>query len=569
MPARSPSKARAVFAGESRCKRSHTKQHTSDGVTLRWLSCGGTRLRLVKFFAPGEECLLGKKHQPVKKAGAEVSMKRIAFYALDAARSRGASYADVRVIETKYQTIETKNLDVAGVNNHEFLNLGVRVLVNGGWGFAAAASLSNAGISKAVDRAIEAARVSSRCLSRDQRVVLAPVEKHEATWNSPCITDPFAVSLETKVGILLAAAKIMRRRKHIDLTTGQMTFSRDRKLFVSSVGSCIEQNIISSGCGMDASGFDEDGRYQTRSYPTSFGGQYANSGYELIEQWDLVGNAERIAEEAMELCAAPVCPEITTNVILESSQLGLQIHESCGHATEGDRALGEEVNYAGTTFLLPNLRGKLQYGSKIVNLVADATIPGGLGSYGFDDEGVPGQRIELISQGQFVGYQTSRETAHKLKTGRSSGGMRAESASFTPLIRMSNVSLLEGDGGTESDLIGDVTKGIYLATNRSWSIDDRRLNFQFGVEYAREIKKGKLGKVYRDASYYGMTPKFWGNCVRICSSGGTVWGVPNCGKAQPCQSIGTGHGAPPALFRRTKVGVAIPTFKPRKRACAQ
>jgi TldD protein len=245
---------------------------------------------------------------------------------------------------------------------------------------------------------------------------------------------------------------------------------------------------------------------------------------------------------------------MVTTVILESSQLGLQIHESCGHAVELDRVFGEEVNYAGTSFLTPN------YGSKLVNLTADATDLNGLGSFGFDDEGVPAQRVEIVKNGLFVGYLTSRETAAKLGLERSGGAMRAETASDTPLIRMTNVSLEPGNGGSLEDMIADTKHGIYLATNRSWSIDDKRLNFQFGTEVAWEIKNGKLRRMLRDPSYYGMTPQFWNSCDRVGSQS-VSWGIPTCAKAQPCQAIGTGHGAPPARFRRVKVGVAIPTMK--------
>jgi TldD protein len=489
-------------------------------------------------------------------------MKNLAYYALDAAARAGVQYADVRVVEKKSQTIGTKNQEVCDLEESEGMSLGVRVLVNvgskSGWGFASPARLTPAAIAKSVDRAIDMARVSARC--HKGRIILAPEGKYEAEWTSRYQKDPFEVSIEDKVKILLAAAKIMGKVKGIDLTTGSMSFGRERKLFVSTLGSCIWQTTVTSSCGIDASAFDVDGRYQTRSYPTSFGGQFENAGFEMIEKWDLVGNAERVASEAVELCSAPVCPEITTSLILESSQLGLQIHESCGHAVELDRVFGEEVNYAGTSFLVPKLRNKLKYGSNIVNLIADATDLNGLGCFGFDDEGVPAQNVDLVKDGLFVGYLSSRESAATLGLERSGGAMRAESASCTPLIRMTNVSLKPGDGGTLDDIIADTKSGVLLATNKSWSIDDKRLNFQFGTEVAWEIKNGKKRRMLRDASYYGMTPQFWNSCDRI-GSDSIVWGIPTCAKAQPCQMVGTGHGAPTARFKRVKVGVAIPTMK--------
>jgi TldD protein len=487
-------------------------------------------------------------------------MERLAYYALDAAASRNVQYADVRVIESKTQSIATKNLELSDLSETEGLSLGVRILCKDGWGFASAEQLSNAGIIKAVELAFQSARVSARIRNRNLPRELAPVDAYTAQWSAPFQKDPFKVSIETKIGILLAASKIMRKVKGIDLTTGQMTFERERKLFVSTLGSNILQTFTTSACGIDASAFDTDGRYQTRSYPTSFGGQYAMGGFEIVEAIDLVGNAHRVADEALALCSAPVLPEKTTTVILESSQMGLQIHESCGHATESDRVFGEERNYAGDSFLKPHLLNKLQYGSNLVNICADATAAGGLGTYGFDDEGVPAQRVKLIDAGIFTGYLTSRETATRLGLERSGGMMRAESANHTPLIRMTNVSLAPGNAGTLADMIADTADGVYLSTNRSWSIGSDRMQFQFGTEIAWQIKNGKLGRIYRDPGYSGITPKFWGSCNAIGSES-TLWGIPGCAKAQPCQMKGVGHASAPARFARVKVGGAIPIIK--------
>jgi len=498
------------------------------------------------------------------------TMERLAYYALDAAARRHVHYADVRVIESRTQSIAVKNLDISDLTDTPpMLTLGVRVLCkygsNLGWGFAAARTLSDAGILKAVELAIASGMTSARCQTRNLVRELAPVKAYNAEWSAPFQQDPFKVSLETKIGILMAASKIMRKQKGIDLTTGQMTFERERKLFVSTVGSNILQTFTTSACGIDASAFDKDGRYQTRSYPTSFGGQYAQGGFEVIEGLDLVGNAERVADEALAICAAPVCPEKTTTLILESSQMGLQIHESCGHAAESDRAYWEEINYAGLSFLTPDKLNKLQYGSPIVNITADTTSPGGLGTFMFDDEGVPGRPTKIIENGRFVGYLTSRETAARLGQESSDGMMRAE-ADKAPLIRMTNVSLQPGNAGTLADMIADTKDGIYMATNRCWSIGDDRLQFQFGTEIAWQIKNGKLGRIYRDPSYSGVTPRFWGSCDAIGSES-TLWGIPGCAKGQPCQMKGVGHASAPARFRRVKVTGAIPIIKQQK--CAK
>jgi TldD protein len=242
------------------------------------------------------------------------------------------------------------------------------------------------------------------------------------------------------------------------------------------------------------------------------------------------------------------------DLLLEGSQLALQIHESCGHATELDRILGTEKSLAGASFLHPEMLGKLRYGSDIVNLVADATVPGGLGTFAYDDEGVPARRQMLVDRGVLVGFQSSRETARECGLARSSGAMRADGPLRAPLIRMTNISLEPGEGTLE-DLVADTKHGILMATNRSWSIDDLRLNFQFGCEAAWEIENGKRTRLLRDPVYVGVTPEFWGSCDAITGrSEWKVWGISNCGKGEPMQIMHVGHGASPARFRGISVG---------------
>ena len=247
------------------------------------------------------------------------------------------------------------------------------------------------------------------------------------------------------------------------------------------------------------------------------------------------------------------------DIILDSNQLALQIHESCGHATEGDRALGWEASYAGTTFLTPEKRGKLRYGSKIVNLVADATVAGGLGTFGYDDEGVAAKKQFLVKNGVFVGYQTSREVACLVGEKHSSGGVRADGWQHLPMVRMTNINLDWGDRGNWEnlgDLIKDTKRGILFSTNRSWSIDDKRLNFQFGTEIGWEIKNGKRIRMLKNPTYTGITPRFWNSCDAICGKADwKIWGTPNCGKGQPSQLAKTGHGCAPARFRNVTCGV--------------
>jgi TldD protein len=335
-----------------------------------------------------------------------------------------------------------------------------------------------------------------------------------------------------------------------------MHFERRRQFFASTLGSAIDQIRYSSGAGFCALSY-KDGEIQKRSYPNSFGGQYQLKGYELVEELRLVENAPRVAEEAVALHAADQCPEGTFDLVLDSSQLGLQIHESIGHPIELDRVLGSEANYAGMSFLTLDQLGRLQYGSPIVNVVCDARLEHGpgLGTFAFDDEGVPAQSTDIIRQGRFTGYMTSRETAAAVGQSRSNGCMRADGWARLPLIRMTNVSLVAGEQSLEEVLGAD--HAIYMETNRSWSIDDKRYNFQFGCEIGWEMRHGKRVRMLKNPSYSGITTEFWNSCAAIAGrEHWTLWGVPNCGKGQPEQVMGTGHGASPARFRNVKIGSA-------------
>ncbi len=355
--------------------------------------------------------------------------------------------------------------------------------------------------------------------------------------------------------MLAAATEVMARVDGIRVARGTIDLLRSKVWFHSSEGTEIDQTFTQTAGGIEAIAISDDD-VQVRSYPGSFRGHFAAAGYELIEQMDLIGNAQQTAEEAVALLSAPECPSATTDLVLDGHQVMLQVHESVGHPTELDRVLGMEAAFAGTSFVgIPDL-DDLRYGSELVNITADATIPGGLGSYAYDDEGVEGQRTDLVKEGILVGFQSSRETAATMGAERSNGTMRAEGWENFPLIRMTNINLLPGEGTLE-DLLADVDDGIYMATNKSWSIDDKRKNFQFGCEIAWEIKKGKLGKMLKDPRYTGITPEFWGSCDAIAGeSEWKVWGTPNCGKGQPGQTMRVGHGTAPARFRNVKTGFA-------------
>lgn len=478
-------------------------------------------------------------------------MKELAERALNSAQLQGATYADVRIVRRKTQSIVLKNGHVEGLAQDEDQGLGVRVVVNGAWGFASSSLLTPEEATRVAGLAAEIARASS--LVKAAALDLGAPEVHVARYETQVQVDPFSVSLDEKIALLLAADAEMRRVKGIAITEGSMEFLRENKVFASTEGSFIEQEFVESGAGIEATAVGES-EVQTRSFPNSFGRHPGKAGYELVRDLQLVENGARIAAEAVALLSAPQCPSRVTSVILDGSQLALQVHESCGHPTELDRALGYEASYAGTSFLTLEKRGSFRYGSPLVNIYADATIPGALGSFGFDDEGVPAQRSALIQNGIFVGYLTSRETASTLGE-RSNGTMRADGWNRIPIIRMTNINLEPGDWELD-DLIADTDDGIYMAVNKSWSIDDKRLNFQFGTQLAYEIKQGKLGRMLKNATYTGITPDFWGSCDAICSARHwRIWGLPNCGKGQPGQTAHVAHGAAPARFRNVRVGV--------------
>jgi len=482
-------------------------------------------------------------------------MRELANRALDIAQQLGASYVDVRVMERTTEGIEVKNGRVGGVSSGTSSGFNVRVIVNGAWGFASSATMDDAGEAERIARqAVQIARASA--LVAGAPVQLSPLAAQHGFYRTSMERDPFTVPLNQKVQLLLDADAAMRSVSGVALTTGNIEYSREHKVFVSSEGSEIEQELFDSGAAISASAVDaESSEIQTRSYPNSFGRQAGTSGYEFIEVMDLVNHGARIGEEAVRLLTAPQCPSGNRTIILDGPQVALQVHESCGHPIELDRVLGMEAGFVGKSFLtMDKLNGQYRYGSDVVNITADATIPGGLGTFGWDDEGVPAQRTPIVTNGIFTGYLMSRDTAPMLGL-NSNGCVRADSWNRLPMIRMTNVSLEQGTW-TLADMIADTDDGIYMSINKSWSIDDRRLNFQFGVEMAYEITHGKLGQVLKNATYTGITPQFWGSCDAIGNRDEwAVWGTPNCGKGEPMQTMRTGHGAAPARFRNVQVGV--------------
>src|ERR1700729_2314938 len=480
----------------------------------------------------------------------------LATTCLETAKLRGAKYADVRVMHLRQRDLTTKNGQVGTLAQSESIGLGVRVLASGGWGFASTDKLTREGVSACAAQAVSIARASA--LAKRKEVVMAHEDAYVDSWVSPFRKDPFEIPLEKQLDLLLAADAEMRRIKGVTLTETDLQFRKIDSWFASSIGSRIHQRKVISGCGIGATSFKGE-EIQKRSYPNSFGGQHALQGYELVEAMELIKNAPRIGEEAVALHSAAHCPQTTGTVILGGSQLGLQIHESVGHPIELDRVLGQEANFAGMSFLTIEKLRKLKYGSEIVNVVADARLEHGpgLGTFAYDDEGVPAQCTPIITNGLFTGYLSSRETASAIGETRSGGTMRTESWNRLPMIRMTNISINPGTWSYEH-LIADTDDAVFMETNRSWSIDDRRYHFQFSTEIGWEIKGGKKGRMIKNPSYSGITTEFWNSCDAICSrEHWTLWGTPNCGKGQPMQTMGTGHGASPSRFRNVREGVAF------------
>jgi len=445
-----------------------------------------------------------------------------------------------------------KNGRLESADRADSFGFGVRAIADGAWGFAASQVVTADEADRVAALAVEIAKASALTKQRD--AALAPVEPKTATYATPVEVDPFTMSVDDRIGLLLAAEERLRERKGLRTTRAAYAIWREDKLFLSTEGADIQQRIDEVGGGIAAEAVG-DGELQIRSYPDGL--RFQNSGgWEVLTRWDLVGNAPRVADEALALLTAKPCPQdIRTSLILAGNQLSLQCHESCGHPIELDRALGSEAAFAGTSFLTTDKLGSFRYGSDQVNIRIDSTSPGGLGTFGFDDEGVPASEGWAVEDGIFVGYLMSRETAAALGL-RSNGTMRADGWQRVPIIRMTNVSVMPGSAGTLDDLIADTDEGILMDTNRSWSIDDKRFNFQFGTEIGWEIKKGKRGDMVRNPTYTGITPEFWGGCDAICSeSEWVMWGTPNCGKGQPGQGAHTGHGAAPARFRDVRVGV--------------
>ena len=465
--------------------------------------------------------------------------------AVDAALKAGATYADARLVSWQREQISVRDDHVSDVGLRTDDGIGVRVLADGAWGFAATQRLDSKSVTDAARSAVAMAKRSALLMPAPITLVPTPVVR--GAWVSPMQVDPFAVPMADKAALLLAAARAAMDVKGVAHVDATLLVVREEKLLITSEGSRVHQIFHRVLPGLTATAIDRRrGRFASRDHEVA----PMLAGYEHVTAADLVGQAPVIAEEALrKLHAAPVVPG-KRQVILAPSNLWLTIHESIGHSTELDRALGWEANFAGTSFLTPDKRGKLKIGSDRVQIVADRTQPGGLATTAWDDEAVPAQRWSLVEDGVFVGWQTTRDLAAKVGDTSSRGCLYADGYGSVAFPRMPNVSLQPGlEGYTTEDLINATDDGILISGRGSWSIDQQRYNFQFGGQFFWEIKKGRLTRPLRDVAYQANTVEFWNSCDMLGGDASyRLGGSFGDGKGEPSQSNAVSHGCPPARF---------------------
>jgi len=479
-------------------------------------------------------------------------VRDLCLAALDSATRAGATYADCRTLRMLRQNISCEDDRVSGLHDRESLGLGVRVLCGGAWGFAAVRTLTKQEAEKAARTAVAVARASAT--TRLSPVQLVPEPPRVSAFRTPFLIDPFTVSMSEKTGLLLAVnERLLKRSALIRKAESSMIFKKDERLLMSTEGADLSSVTVTSAAWYQATAVS-NGDAKSRSYHPPA----RNAGWENLSAADLLANCDRVADQAVGHLSARECPVGAKDLILDPLHLALTIHESVGHATELDRALGMEESLAGRSFATPDKLHRLQYGAGIVNLVADNTLPGGLASQGFDDEGVEAQRWDIVKDGLFSGYGTSREVAAAIGEDRSRGACRADAWSSIPIVRIPNLSLMPGrDACTVEDLIADTDDGILIEGMGSFSIDQMRCNFQFGGDAFWEVKRGKIVGMLKNVTYQSITTDFWNRCVGLGDQ--RTWvpnGVLNCGKGDPMQVSQMTHGAPAAKFHGIQVGGA-------------
>jgi len=505
------------------------------GVAALAAACAGTR---------------DAAHAKDETAAAQGTFDDVLQSAIQAAKRAGASYADARIVRRRWESLRTREDHVVGVEYNESYGIGIRVLSGGAWGFSATARVKGGAAEECAKRAVAMANANARASTRP--VELAPVQAVTDTWKTALARDPFDVSLEEKTSFLLALWNEARAVKGAAHGDGSLTSGDEWKIFASTDGSRIEQRITRIDPAFTVTAVDATSG-QFESVRSDVGAMQA--GWEYVTQSPLRADARRIAEDAVRKLSAPPVTPGKRDLILAPTNLWLTIHETCGHATELDRALGYEADLAGTSFATPEKRGVLHLGSPIVNVYADKTTPGALATCGYDDEGVPTQRWDLVKDGVFVGYQTTREQAAWIGEKASRGTSYAQDFESFPFQRMPNVSLAPSEKDvTLDDIIAATDDGIYATGRASWSIDHQRYNFQFGAQMAYEVKKGKIAGPVRRFAYQSNSIEFWNACDMI--GGRSAWrlnGSMNDGKGEPMQVNAMSHGCAPSRFRNINV----------------
>jgi TldD protein len=507
-----------------------------------FLAAGGVLLATTRVPAWAELFQPGQTDDAKRAEVAEVALQRAA--------ALGASYADIRINRYRRESIATRERQVQNVSRSASYGLGLRVLVNGAWGFAATNRVEPEAARAAAEQAVAIAKANAALVTR--KVVLADVDRVVTTWTSAFKRDPFEVPLDTKIEFLMKLNETALAVSGVTFVSSQVLFVDEQKYFASSEGSRITQRLVRTYPQFSTTAADRStGDFQTRAVVD----RAQLVGYEYVEDYPWLRDAERAGHEVVEKLKSKPVSAGRYDIVVDPSQLFLAIHETVGHSTELDRAFGWEANMAGTSFLKPEDAGKLPFGSKIVNLVADRTQPGGLATTGYDDEGVPADRWHLVRDGMFVDWQTTRELAPLVGQKRSHGCLHADNWSSVPFPRMPNVSLQPAEKEvTLEDLFSDIKLGLFIEGRGSSSIDQQRYNFQFGGAVIREIRNGKLGAMVRDAVYQSRTPDFWASCDGI---GGPatyrLWGTSADGKGEPGQTNAVSHGCPPARFRQVTV----------------
>ena len=470
--------------------------------------------------------------------------------AVEKAIASGADYADCRYVEIENESLSFSDGSPESVTSSFDKGFGVRIIKNGAWGFFASSNLTEKEAVRAAEKAVEIGKASSMIIQ--EQVALTPVKTYAEDYVSNFKTDPFTIDLKEKIGYLENLDSLMASNEAINTRNSHIDFRKTISYLLTSEGTAVHQKIVHSGVGIELGIAKSRRERATRSFPQN-GGQYESKGYELLSEIDFAQAIPRLADDVIALLAAPDCPSAEMPVLLEGSVVGLVIHELIGHPLELDRVFGSERNFSGTSFATTDQLGKLQYGSSMINVVSNPAHPYGLGSFGFDDEGIKSSPVDLIKKGLLSGYLSSRETAGRIGA-KSSGAMRGDSWGNIPLVRMTNINLLPGEK-TFDDLLAAAGDGIYMSTISSWSPSDDRSSFEFGCEIAWEIKDGKVGQVFKNPTFSGRTVDFWNSVVAIGDeSMWKVWGTPNCGKGQPGQNARTGQGASPILVSNLKVG---------------